>query len=304
MPFFSIVIPTYNRAIFIKNAIQSVQNQLYSDWELLVIDDGSTDNTAEVVAQFVREDTRIKYIYQPNQERSVARNNGIAQAQGTYICFLDSDDYYLPTHLEALHRGIGEAAHKVAFFYTGLLHQLPNQPPKAVAMPQTVLPNGVEHLLQFTVFPTVACLHKRIFEQHKFEKNLSHWEDTALWVQIASQYPVIQINEYTAVWCVHNQSTTHIFEKTFDLAQTKAQMNVKKRILELASLQPFLTSKIKNEFFSQCYAYYFYDSFLQKKPFYMLYFYAKIMWHTPLFLFSKIGIVDLLNIGKCFFGRG
>ena len=86
---FSIIIPTYNRAAFLPKAIESVLAQTYTDWELIVVDDGSTDNTREVVAQY--NDERIIYIYQENAERSAARNNGISQAKGDFICFMDSD---------------------------------------------------------------------------------------------------------------------------------------------------------------------------------------------------------------------
>ena len=95
--FFSVIIPTYNRAGLIGKAIDSVLAQTFADWELLIIDDGSTDNTRQIVEAYT--DRRVKYIYQENAERSAARNNGVAQAAGKYICFLDSDDYCLPDRL-------------------------------------------------------------------------------------------------------------------------------------------------------------------------------------------------------------
>lgn len=98
MPYFSIVIATYNRAGFIKTAITSVLEQTIDDWELIIVDDGSTDNTENEILPFLK-DSRIKYFWQKNQERSVARNHGISLSKGEYICFLDSDDFYLPHHL-------------------------------------------------------------------------------------------------------------------------------------------------------------------------------------------------------------
>ena len=99
--FFSIIIPTYNRAHVLAKAIESVINQRYTNWELIIIDDGSNDNTREVVQQF--NDPRINYVYQENTERSQARNNGIKLAKGLYICFLDSDDEYCDNHLVAFY---------------------------------------------------------------------------------------------------------------------------------------------------------------------------------------------------------
>lgn len=94
--------PAYNTGEYIEKAIQSVLGQTFSNWELLVIDDGSPDNLAEIVKKYENRDSRIRLIQQLNQGVSVARNRGIQEAQGKYISFLDSDDYYLPTFLEKL----------------------------------------------------------------------------------------------------------------------------------------------------------------------------------------------------------
>lgn len=88
---FSVIIPTYNRASMLPKAIESVLAQTYPNWELIIVDDGSTDNTKELVANFIEKDGRIKYIYQENAERSAARNNGIKNAKGEYICFLEQN---------------------------------------------------------------------------------------------------------------------------------------------------------------------------------------------------------------------
>jgi len=94
----SIIIPTYNRSKRLKDAIESVRTQTYVNWELIVVDDGSTDNTEEVVRSF--DDCRIHYIKQDNRGVSAARNTGIAKAHGKLIAFLDSDDRWEPSKLE------------------------------------------------------------------------------------------------------------------------------------------------------------------------------------------------------------
>ena len=111
---FTIIIPTYNRAAFLPNAIESVLAQTYTNWELIVVDDGSTDNTKDVVSQY--SDSRIIYIYQQNAERSAARNNGIAHAKGDYVCFLDSDNVMLPNRLQLL----SETITKTACYFTDI----------------------------------------------------------------------------------------------------------------------------------------------------------------------------------------
>lgn len=96
----SIITPTYNRSLLISRMIRSVLNQSYPHWELIVIDDGSTDNTGEVVKAF--EDSRIKYYYTDNSGAADSRNVGVKHAQSEYIIFLDSDDEAKPSWLEAL----------------------------------------------------------------------------------------------------------------------------------------------------------------------------------------------------------
>lgn len=93
----SVVIPTYNGARYIGRALDSVLAQSYHDYEIIVVDDGSTDHTREVLKPY---DGRIKYIYQDNQTLPVARNTGVAAASGEYVAFLDCDDMFLPAKLE------------------------------------------------------------------------------------------------------------------------------------------------------------------------------------------------------------
>ncbi|MGL1862062.1 MAG: glycosyltransferase [Pseudodesulfovibrio sp.] len=94
----SIILPTFNRAAFLPDTLDSVFAQTYTHWELIIIDDGSTDNTVELLKSY--DDPRVKYIYQENQGVSGARNTGIAQCAGDMIALLDSDDIWMPKKLE------------------------------------------------------------------------------------------------------------------------------------------------------------------------------------------------------------
>jgi len=100
-PTVSVIIPTYNRAHLVGRSIQSVINQTYQDFEIIVVDDGSTDNTEDIIKEFQKKDKRIKHIkHNKNKGGSAARNTGIRAARGEYIAFLDSDDEWMPTKLE------------------------------------------------------------------------------------------------------------------------------------------------------------------------------------------------------------
>lgn len=104
MPKVSVIIPVYNVEKFLQRCLDSVVSQTLSDIEIICVDDGSTDNSASVLADFAKKDQRIKVINQKNQGVSVARNNGIKQANGEYIGFVDSDDYIEPDFYEKLYQ--------------------------------------------------------------------------------------------------------------------------------------------------------------------------------------------------------
>ena len=97
-PLVTVIIPTYNRAKTIERSINSVLSQSYSNLELIVVDDGSSDNTKSVVENI--DDSRVRYIWQNNSGACAARNNGINNARGEYIAFNDSDDTWKPNKLE------------------------------------------------------------------------------------------------------------------------------------------------------------------------------------------------------------
>ncbi|QNG60201.1 glycosyltransferase family 2 protein [Bacillus sp. PAMC26568] len=102
----SIIVPIYNKEKYISKTISSVLNQTYNNFELLLINDGSTDKSEDIILKFVKEDSRIKYIKQENQGVSAARNKGIDAAKGDYISFLDADDLYHKRFVELMLREI------------------------------------------------------------------------------------------------------------------------------------------------------------------------------------------------------
>jgi len=103
MIFFSVIIPTYNRAHLVGETIESVLAQNYPHYELIIVDDGSTDNTEEVINAYCQRHEHIRYFKKINEERGAARNFGLKQAKGEYAVFFDSDDWMLPDCLETLH---------------------------------------------------------------------------------------------------------------------------------------------------------------------------------------------------------
>jgi len=102
MPQFSVIIPTFNRAAFVTGAVESVLAQDFDGFEVIVVDDGSTDDTAPVLRDRFGDDPRIRVVRQQHSERGAARNRGMREAEGEFVVFLDSDDRFLPNHLSVL----------------------------------------------------------------------------------------------------------------------------------------------------------------------------------------------------------
>lgn len=115
----SVITPTYNRAHLLPRVMESLLRQTCAGWEWVVVDDGSFDNTSDIVAQWSSRDKRVRLVAQSNTGLAFARNAGIAAARGRYLTFLDSDDEYEPTHLEE-RRAVLEALPDVDLLHGGL----------------------------------------------------------------------------------------------------------------------------------------------------------------------------------------
>jgi glycosyltransferase involved in cell wall biosynthesis len=204
-PFFSVIIPTYNRANFLYKAIESVLSQTYKGFELIIIDDGSTDNTKEIISKY--QDERIIYFYQENKERSAARNQGIALSSGKYICFLDSDDYYLNNRLELLYKEIEKLNFPIVFFYTGILYFS-----EGTFTKKEEVNKGEENPLEFFVRAIIGvpqvCISISILNKYKFNTELIVGEDMELWFRIAHEYNYIFLEEQNTVVAVEHNTRT------------------------------------------------------------------------------------------------
>jgi glycosyltransferase involved in cell wall biosynthesis len=201
-PFFTIIIPTYNRATKLPNAIQSVLEQTYTDFELIIIDDGSTDGTKEAVSGF--KDERIRYVYQENAELSAARNRGVNEARGTYICFLDDDDIYLENHLVVLHDEIVSRNNPKEMYRTGLITRRGEQETPGILYGKN------EHRLQFMwthfVGNTTFCFPKEVFLQDQFSTQFLLFEDKHFLARVLLKYDLVQIHAHTVIYNYNEDS--------------------------------------------------------------------------------------------------
>ena len=186
---FSIVLPTFNRAKFIKNAINSVISQSFGDWELIIVDDGSTDNTKEIVKSF--NDPRIKYIYQKNSERSNARNRGIKESKANWICFLDSDDIFPDNRLSILNKEI--IKRKINGMYFTNIEFRSNSETKLISYSNPQEGEYLRFLFENTIGTPQVCVHRDVVSKFKFNAKLSNGEDLELWTRIQTIFPIIYL---------------------------------------------------------------------------------------------------------------
>ena len=208
-PFFSIVIPTYNRAYILPKAIESVIKQTFENWELVIIDDGSTDNTQAIVESY--NDLRIKYLKQENKERSASRNNGIRHSSGTNICFLDSDDYFLPERLQTFYNELSLRNFPKAVFYTSICFDK-----DGVIEKREENPNIFGNMLEYVVYNVIGnpqvCIHKSILDTFTFDESLNISEDMELWVRIIAAGNDMIYLDYANVIAGENQFRSISYE--------------------------------------------------------------------------------------------
>jgi glycosyltransferase involved in cell wall biosynthesis len=202
MPKVSVIIPTYNRARLVAEAIQSVLDQTYQDFEIIVIDDGSTDNTKEVVGSF--KDPRIKYFYQENRGVCIARNNGIKVSNGDYIIFLDSDDLLFKNAI-AIEAKILDSYPDVALIYSQLYTIDEKERVIGLRKPKNRQPGiwqGTREIANLLINGNYICPSQALVRRSSiidvglFDPAFSSGsEDFELWVRIAKKYAVSYIAE-------------------------------------------------------------------------------------------------------------
>ncbi|MGB6298836.1 MAG: glycosyltransferase family A protein [Rivularia sp. (in: cyanobacteria)] len=183
---FSVIIPAYNASQYLSETINSVLAQTFTDFELLIIDDGSTDNTAEIANYYCQLDNRVKLISQTNQGVSKTRNRGINIAKGKYIAFLDSDDQWLPnkltTHIEHFNRSpnLGISFGRIEFMTS-------DSKPTNSFSHSRLFQITLEHLYyeNLIVTPSNAVIRRNIFDSiGGFDFSLSGTEDAELFFRI------------------------------------------------------------------------------------------------------------------------
>ncbi len=242
MPTFSIVIPVFNKEKFVAKTVESVLNQTFSDYEIIVINDGSTDASENIIQQF--NDNRIRYFSKKNEGVAVARNFGIEKASADFICFLDADDYWFPRFLETMNQYIQKLPEQKVFACAIEIETKK----KSFAATYSIDKKSDYEIVNFfeasqkecVLWTSSVAIHKSVFEKvGHFDTKIKHGEDTELWIRIGLEYPIVFINKVLARYVFDVDSISrkwnYFFEAyTFDKYALQEKNNPKlKQYLDL-----------------------------------------------------------------------
>lgn len=206
---FSVIMPLYNKAPYVEKAIRSVLTQTYADYELMIVDDGSTDGSAEVAEKTIVEHSQCKMIIQENAGVSVARNNGVAASQGEYLCFLDADDWWETTFLEAMSKLIVDFPEAGIY---GTNYTIVNETKRKTRVAGVGVEEGFvkgyinycqvyAKTLVMPLWTGAVCMSRRIFDEFGgFPKGIKLGEDFLLWIRVVLKYKVAFLNEPLAYY--------------------------------------------------------------------------------------------------------
>ena len=209
-PRFVIIVPLYNKAPYVRKALESIIAQTYKDFECIVVDDGSTDGSLDVVRDFVRNDGmsrdnalndecdftlndgRLTIISQPNAGVAAARNNGVAASKGEYLCFLDADDWWEANFLEEIDRLIKEYP-DAGLYATNYVYYKPGKTHVALSLPRGYIdyPKAYYEGSSMPVWTGATCMPRRVFdEMGGFPVGIKLGEDFLLWSKTSLHYKV------------------------------------------------------------------------------------------------------------------
>jgi glycosyltransferase involved in cell wall biosynthesis len=198
-PLVSIVIPCYNHSNYLPTAIESILKQTYSTTEIIVVDDGSTDNTRQVAQSY----PGVKYIYQNNQGLSASRNTGIKNSEGDYLIFLDADDWLYP---EAIKINLGYLLQNKAAAFVSGAHDKIFIEKNIVEEKKRDVNSSYVSLLQGNYISMIAAVlfQKWVFDEYMYDITLKSCEDYDLYLKISRKYPIIHHTEKIAAYRIHN----------------------------------------------------------------------------------------------------
>ena len=221
-PRVSIVIPTHNRSAIVRRAIDSALAQTFGDLEVVVVDDGSTDDTRDALASY---ESRVRYVHQENAGPAAARNHGMKVARGEYIGFLDSDDAYVPENVAAHLRRFEEVP-EAGLVYCGIeVLDKDGRHVKEVRPDPRDRGLVLERLIRYNFITSSTVLMKRAAMEFAGPMSTRLWfaEDWYYWLRVASRFPIDYVDEIlvryqrSAVSLSHGTAIPTVVERNLEM---------------------------------------------------------------------------------------
>jgi glycosyltransferase involved in cell wall biosynthesis len=206
--------PAYNARQYITESIESVIAQTYTNWELIIVDDDSTDDTASIIKEFSQQDPRIKYLYQDRGRQGKARNKAIKNSNGDYIAFLDADDLWEQSKLEVQIDAIENSPDITLLFTQGFILQPDGDSiPMDVKVQNWSFQNDIDLFITQNQIPILSVLVKKqaIIDAGYFSEDLAiqNAEDYHLWIKLLKQTTFLSIPNRLFYYRVHEQQSTY-----------------------------------------------------------------------------------------------
>jgi glycosyltransferase involved in cell wall biosynthesis len=254
MPQISVIIPCFNNGKYLRECLDSVLSQTFQDFEVIVVDDGSTDDTHSIVNSY---GSKLKYLRQANQGPASARNAGIKLSQGDYIAFQDADDFWLSEKLELQYKFLREH-HQYLWVYSDMSTFNDSQALQESWFSDRSTYEGrvFERLIDNNFIPTITVLIKKqaLVEVGGFDENLRSCEDKDLWLRLALNNPLGRSNQILAKRRFHANNLVR--DSRLLISSEIEVMKKLRKLIASSSIQRRLDSRIARLHFELGYFYF------------------------------------------------
>ena len=292
----SIIIPTYNRAHLITQTLDSILEQTYTNWECIIVDDGSTDNTEEIVKTYCAKDTRFQFFKRPMhlpKGPNACRNYGFELSKGEYVNWFDSDDLYLPFAFEKFIKNFNHEVDTVV----SKIEKVDGVTLKKINE-NNIISNELlqDYLIGVVTFYVCGPLWKKTFlinQNELFDEKITNLDDWDFNLRMLYQNPkIVFVNEPLIQYRIHNTSLAHEINK-LNYNEILSELNAREKHVKLLSKSKIIDSNILKNYIKERCNYFFRESMVKKD--------ANRFKYFTLLLKQQIKTYDYLGIVKTIF---
>lgn len=296
-PLISIIIPTYNRAHIIRETIDSIVVQTYSNWECIIVDDGSLDNSIEIISGFIANDKRFQVFSRPSSKvkgASSCRNYGFEKSKGDYICWFDSDDIYSPNALETYKNAFDKETDVVI----GKLQKVDLDSNKILSESTIFSENIIEDYFtgKISYFVSGPIWKRNYLEQQDllFDESISNLDDWDFNLRMLYKNPTIKYLKTAFIqYRIHENSLSHELQK-LNFEEIESEFLARNKHLLILQAYTFVNKKVLLSFVKDRYKYFFRKAMILN--------HSKKRYLLKKLLINQLGVNDFGGIVKSLFG--